>query len=490
LTDASSTSRHVAVIGGGISGLAAAHRLVELDPSVQVTLLEAAPRLGGVLETRHTDGYLLEMSADNFITNVPWALDLCSRIGFSDELIPSRSQNRRALVLKGKQLYPVPEGFLLMAPGKMWPILSTPLLSWPGKLRMLAECCIPRRRTTEDESLASFARRRLGREAFERLVQPLVGGIYTADAERLSLEATLPQFVRMEREHGSLIRAMAREKRARSPGTAVDSGARYSMFMAPREGMSSLIEALARRLPAGTVRLNAPVEHVARVPKPEGRMAWTVTTPGQAAPQEFDALIVSTPAGTTARLLDPIQAGLAEELRKITYASSAVVLLGYAREQIGHPLDGFGFVVPDCEHRQILAGSFSSQKFPGRAADDHALLRIFVGGSARPELVECSDDELKRIVEAEVTELLDIRGEPQLFQVVRWRSAMPQYHLGHLELVDRIDKMVDSIGSLALAGNAYRGVGIPYCIRSGERAAESILASFSSGSASAVHELQ
>ncbi|MCG8583753.1 MAG: protoporphyrinogen oxidase, partial [Pirellulales bacterium] len=236
------SERHIAVVGGGIAGLAAAHRVGELDASVRVTLFEASERLGGVLQTVHRDGFLLERSADNFLTNVPWAVDLCRRIGFEDQLLETNSTNRRALVVHRGRLVPVPDGFLLLAPQRVGPVLRSPLLSISGKLRLACERFVRARRDGVEESLTQFAIRRLGRQGFERIVQPLVGGIYTADPDKLSVAATMPRFVDMEREHGSLTRGI---KKSSQKKAAEHSGARYSMFVAPRDGMSSLVDALA-----------------------------------------------------------------------------------------------------------------------------------------------------------------------------------------------------------------------------------------------------
>lgn len=481
----------VAVIGGGISGLAAAHRLIELNPALQVKLFESGPQLGGVLQTEHRDGFLLEHSADNFITTSPWATDLCRRIGFT-ELLPTNAANRRALVLCRGRLEHVPDGFQLMAPARAWPIVTTSILSLRGKLRLLCEPLIPPRQADGDESLADFVRRRLGREAYERLVQPLVGGIYTADAEKLSIQATLARFVDMEQQHGSLTLGMlAARKRAQAADQ--DAGARYSMFVAPRGGIASLVEALAERLPAGTIELNSPVQRIER--ETDGR--WRVRRAGGVSPlvrdtqeaaahqgayaprspeDSFDRLIVATPAHSAATLLEAVDAELSADLRRIPYAGCAIVLIGYRRYSIAHPLDGFGFVVPEIESRRILAASFSSNKFPGRAPDDCVLLRVFVGGARHPELVELRDDQLREIVTEELAEIISARDEPMMFKVTRWRNAMPQYHLGHAELVRRIEARAAALPGLALAGNAYHGVGIPDCIHSGELAAEAVAA--------------
>jgi oxygen-dependent protoporphyrinogen oxidase len=458
----------VAVVGGGIAGLAAAHRLSELEPRPEVVIFEAAPQSGGVLQTTRADGYLLEASADCFITNVPWAVDLCRRIGLADALLPTDETRRRALVVHRGKLCPVPEGFMLMAPGPMLGILTSPLLSLRGKLRLLAERWIPRG-AGGDESVAVFARRRLGREAFERLVQPLVGGIYTADAERLSLAATLPRFLEMERQHGSLSRAVRRERRHSSQPAA--SGARYGLFAAPRDGMGALVSALAARLPAGWLRLSTPVERLEK----RGDGQWHITTAAGPEPV-FDALILATPSDVSARLLAESAPQLSVSLDRIPLAGSIVATAGYAREQIEHPLDAFGFVVPDIEQRDILAASFSSQKFPGRAPPGHVLLRIFLGGARRPEQLELDDAQIQAIVCRELGSLLGARGAPDLFRVTRWPHSMPQYHLGHLELVAEIQQQVAALGTLQLAGCALEGVGVPHCIHSGQQAAERLIA--------------
>jgi oxygen-dependent protoporphyrinogen oxidase len=249
-----------------------------------------------------------------------------------------------------------------------------------------------------------------------------------------------------------------------------DSGARYSMFVAPLRGMSSLVAALAGRLPDGVVRLNQPAERVERTPQGE----WRIDC-GAGGALVCDGLIVTAPAPAAARLLQPIDATLAAELNRIEHADSAVVSLGYQREQIGRPLDGFGFVVPAIEKRRILAASFASVKFPGRAPHGFELIRVFVGGALQGHLAMINDEQLRALACEELGELLAIRGQPHLVQIERWPAAMPQYHVGHLQLVERIEQRVAALSGLALAGNAYAGVGIPQCIRSGELAAERVV---------------
>ena len=411
--------QRVAVIGGGISGLAAAHRLLEINPQAQVVLYEASDRLGGVLKTEERDGYLIEHAADMFIAEPPWALDLCRRVGLADELIGTNDQYRQAFVVCRGRLEAVPAGFMLLQPSRARPVLKTPLLSWRGKLRLGMEYFVPRRRADLSRStmianghIRIFRRMRYrrrvaglvrpppaGREAYERLVQPLVSGIYTADPERLSLAATLPRFLEMEQEYRSLIRAAWEQRKARprmkaAPPRKDESGIRYGMFMAPRRGMASLVDALAARLTAADIRLRTPVARIER--SPDGR--WQMLTSGAAAPPEsFDALIVATPAPAAAELLSDVDRELCTELRQIEYAGSAVVCITYRRSQIEHRLDGFGFVVPAVERRRIIATSFASVKFAGRAPADRVLFRVFVGGALQPELLKLPDDAVAAV---------------------------------------------------------------------------------------------
>jgi oxygen-dependent protoporphyrinogen oxidase len=464
----------VAVIGGGISGLATAHRLCELSSTLRVTLFESRDRLGGVLKTVRRDGYLIEWGADNFITNVPWGTDLCRRIGYADQLAQTNSEHRHAFVVRRGRLHKIPEGFIIMAPSRIWPVVTTPILSPLGKIRMAWEYFVPKSAQDEvDESLAAFVIRRFGRETYERLVQPLVGGIYTGNPEKLSLQATMPRFQEMERQHGSLIRAVWRQAGQRRSESQHSSGARYSMFVAPKAGMCHLIETLAARLHTGSVRLDAPVTRLT----PASSGGWDLTSggdhPGTA---HFDAVVLATSAIVSGDLTASLDQDLAGEFRGIPHASCSIVSIAYGRDQIGHPLDGFGFVVPLVENRQILSGSFSSVKYAGRAPDGSTLLRVFIGGECQQELAHLPDDALIRIATEELAELLQIRGEPRLAHVIRQPHSMPQYYVGHAERLQRIQAGLARLPGLYLTGNMYDGVGIPHCIHHGERVAGEVLA--------------
>jgi oxygen-dependent protoporphyrinogen oxidase len=458
----------VAVIGGGISGLAAAHRLVEIDPTVDLKLFESSNELGGVLKTNGRDDYLIEQSADMFITRDPWALELCKRIGFDDQLIPTNKQHRKAFVVRRGRLVEIPSGFTLMSPSRIWPVLTTPLLSWSGKLRLAREYLKAAKKDDADESLKSFVTRRFGRQAYERLIQPLIGGIYTADPEKLSMRATMRQFVEMEREHGSLIRGMKRRQKTQLADSSA-TGARYDLFVTPRDGMSSFVQGVAAKLPPESIQLNSQVTSLAQT----GEGSWQLEVNGE--PSSFDGVIVATRATHAAELLRPVKSILAEDIATIPYAGASVVVLGYRKDQFPRPPEGSGFVVPLIEQRQILAVSFSSNKFPGRAPDNRLLIRVFVGGACQPELAKLEDDQLFEMVQRELAELLGAQGQPEFKDVVRWLGAMPQYHVGHLDLVERIEQQTRELPHLELAGNAYRGVGIPFCVCSGEQAAERLL---------------
>jgi protoporphyrinogen/coproporphyrinogen III oxidase len=466
----------VAVVGGGITGLAAANRVIELcreqSRPLELTLFEAASHVGGVVTTEHRDGYLVERGADSFITNKPWGIDLCGRLGLERELIPTDVTYRRSLVLRKGKPVPVPDGFMLLSPAKVWPVIASPVFSPFGKLRMGCEYFIPRRTDDGDESLASFVRRRFGREALERLVQPLVGGIYTSDPEKLSLQATMPRFLDMERDHRSLIRASKKQAADRSAAETSGSGARYGLFVTLRGGLSSLLDALRERVTAaGMMCFETSVRNVKRAESGD----WQLEL-GDGTTADFDAVVLAARAFQTGAMVRDYDAKLAEALEEIEYASTAIVVSGHRLADVAHPLDAFGLVVPAIERRKVLAVSFASRKFPGRAPDGRVLLRTFVGGAMQPELMRLSDEEMIGLVKSELADLLGAAGEPDFIDVVRYDNAMPQYHVGHLDRVARIESLAARHVGLAIAGNAFQGVGIPDCVHSGEQAAERIVA--------------
>ncbi|MEW5974890.1 MAG: protoporphyrinogen oxidase [Acidobacteriota bacterium] len=475
----------IVVVGGGISGLAAAHRLVEESQRrqvpVDIKLLEASNRLGGWIHTSYRDDFVLEGGPDSFISDKPWGLALARRLGLDSQLIGTSESCRRSFIARGACLHSVPDGFYLLAPSRFWPFVTTPIFSWSGKFRMAADLVLPRRRGASahhDETLANFVRRRLGREALERMAQPLVGGIYTSDPEKLSLRATMPRFLEMEQKHRSLILAMWRQRRGLRSQTPQGAGPRYGLFVSFDRGMQVFTDALVTRLPRRSVALNAPVvevEHQA------GTHRWRIRTEDGMF-MESEALCLALPAYQSAKLLRGLDPLLANRLSRIEYASTATVNLAYRRQDIPHEMDGFGFVVPFVESRQLLACTFSHMKFAGRAPEGFALLRAFMGGAMQPQALELDDSEMVNVIRKNLQDLLGIKSEPLFTRVERHPDAMAQYGLGHLKLVEEIEGGVLRFRTLQLAGNGFGGVGIPDCIHRGEQAAERILASLYPGS--------
>jgi protoporphyrinogen/coproporphyrinogen III oxidase len=452
-------AKRIVIVGGGISGLAAAHRFIELrGNSADITLLEASSRLGGIIQTEHRDGFLLERGPDSFISEKPEGVALAKRL--ESRLIQTNEQFRRSFIVRNGRLRPVPEGFQLLAPSRVMPFLTTDIFSVAGKIRMAADLLLPRHKGNDDESLASFVRRRLGKEALERMAQPMVGGIYTADPETLSLRATLPRFLDMERTHRSLILAMMRQGQTR--GT---SGARYSLFLSFDGGMEVFISALASTI--SNVRLNTRIKELALESG-----TWQIKCESGSI-IEADAVCLAVPAYIAGQLLANVNERLAAQLNAIKYASTATINLAYPRSAIRHPLNGFGFVVPFVEKRSLIACTFSNLKFNGRAPEAHVLLRAFAGGALQPDVFASPDMETR--IEADLRELLGITGEPLFKETARWERSMPQYEVGHLDRVQAIENEVKNLPGLVLAGNSYRGAGIPDCIRSGEAAAESLV---------------
>ena len=460
----------LAIVGGGISGLAAAHRALELarerGRALELVLLESRDRLGGTIDTERTDGFLVEAGPDSFLSEKPWALALCRRLGVEDQLVRTDDRFRKVFVWRKGRLHPLPEGFQLLAPTRLAPFLATGLFSWPGKARMAMDLVLPRGGSGEDESLGAFVRRRLGAEALERVAQPLVAGIYTADPDDLSLSATMPRFLELERRERSIILGLWRAmKRAPQPGT---SGARWSLFVTFKDGMAQMIDTLASRLPAGAVQLKSKVAGLERT-----GAGWRLATASGAV--DADTVIVATEAHATARMLRYVDPSAASLLNEIPYASSATVSLGYRRADVPHPLDAFGFVVPRTEGRALLAATFSSVKYPGRAPEGHALVRCFLGGALDPKMLNRSDDELVEQARAELRAALGLTADPVLTRLSRHPAAMPQYRVGHATRIETIERRLAALPGLVVAGGAYRGVGIADCVRSGEAAAEAAL---------------
>jgi oxygen-dependent protoporphyrinogen oxidase len=441
----------IAVLGGGIAGLSAALRARERG--ADVTLYEAADRLGGVISTIHRDGFLIEEGPDSIITDKPAGREQIERLGLGNELIGTRPEFRRSFIMSGGRLVPTPDGFYLIGPSDIAAFWKSPLMSLPGKARACLEMFVPRRRRPpEDESLGSFVRRRFGQEMLERVAQPMVGGIYGANPEELSLASTFPRFLEMERQHGSVIRGL--QARGRSAPRA--SGARYGLFATLREGMGEWVRAFGGRV--GDVRLDTRVTAI--------EPGWRVRVGANA--ESYDAVIAALPAHATSRLVAPFNAALGHDLEEIRYGSSVTLSMAFRESAFGRPLEGTGFVVPAIEEIPLIACTFANQKFEGRAPVGHALLRAFFGDSA----LGLDDADTEQRALEPLARLFKLKERPLFSVVSRHPRAMPRYRVGHAALVRRIEERTATHAGFFLAGAGYHGVGTPDCVASGERAAE------------------
>jgi protoporphyrinogen/coproporphyrinogen III oxidase len=462
-------SKTVAVVGGGIAGLACTNRLLELCERNRlpwnVLLLERGARTGGVVSSEKRDGFLLEKGPDAFIFDKPATLELCARLGLEPSVIGTQPAHRKALVLHKGRLVALPEGFHLIAPSNIPAFLASPLFTPLGKARMLAERWLPRRVPEEDESIASFVRRRFGREALERVGQPMIAGVYSGDPEKLSLHSTMPRFREWEKTHGSVIRALGKRKK-----DAETRGARYSLFLSLKDGMQGLTDALAARA-AGSLRLNFAVDSVSR---DAASKKWNVRSE-KGENVEADALCLAVSARQASLWLSGVSGALSRMLAEIEYESVATAYFAYEAREVGHPLDAFGFVVPRGQRRALMACTFAHRKFAGRAPEGKALLRAFAGGAYGSELLERSDADVMRTMEKDLKELLGIRGTPIFSTLTRHAASMPQYRVGHGPLLSRIEEAAAAIPGLFLTGSSYRGTGLSDCIRGAEDTAARIL---------------
>lgn len=463
------------MVGGGIAGLSTAFYLQqgarEAKKPLRITLLEAEASLGGKVRTEHLDGLVIEGGPDCFLRRKPWALELCRELGLEDEILGTNDERRRVFVWRKGRLVPLPEGVFLVVPTRIWPFVTSRLISWPGKVRMALDWFLPPRRDGEDESVGAFVRRRLGQEALEVIAEPLMSGIHIADPERQSLLATFPIFRQLEEEHGSLLRGMLAARRARGRHNPTARGAPTSVFVTLRGGMGDLVHALARALDGTDIVTNAAVERAERRAD-GGYLVRLVNGRTLAA----DVIVLATPAFVSADILRSLSPKLAQTLGRVSYVSSATISLAFRQEDLGRDLDGFGFVVPRREGRRLLACTFSSTKFAHRAPEGTALLRCFVGGPGQEYLVEWDDDALLHLVQDELQVLMGLRARPVQTRIFRWMRANPQYEVGHLHWVQEVRALCASEPGLFLTGSAFEGVGLPDCVRQGRDAARQALA--------------
>ncbi len=459
--------KRIAIVGGGISGLAAAFVLEErrlAGNSLEFVLYESGPRFGGVLATEQVDGCIVEAGPDSFLTEKPWAADLCRRVGLEDQLIGSNDGDRKTYVLVKGKLVPLPDGLMFMVPTKLAPTFWSTLFSPGTKLRMAREWRFAPRGSRSDESVAALVQRHYGAEMVERLADPLLAGVYGGDASQLSVRAVLPRFVEMESKYGSLGRGMLAARKKAMPSQPAPP-----IFTSLKGGMQQLAETLVARISPSALRPNTRVEALQKQDR-----GWVVSA-GYAS-DLFDAVIVATPATVSARLLETTCGDLASELKAIPYGSSMTVALSFGKDVRSALPPGFGFLVPRSECKRMLAATFVHNKFPHRAPGDRALIRCFLGGSRDEQALQLSDEEILAIVREELRQILGLKAEPLFTRIYRWKGAMAQYNVGHLERLQRIERLLQQMPGLALAGNAYRGIGVPDCVRSGEAAAEQVLA--------------
>ena len=461
--------KRIAIIGGGISGLSAAYTIEEKRRSgtpVEYVLFESKPRLGGVLVTERVDGCLVEAGPDSFLTEKPWAADLCTRLGLGDQLIGSNDAARKTYILVKNKLVVMPDGLMFMVPTKIMPTVLSPLFSVRTKLRMAREWFHPPHKASADETVAEMVERHYGPEMVDMLADPLLSGVYGGEATQLSVRSVLPRFADMESKHGSLGRAMlsARKKMAAAPKAPA-----RPLFTSLKNGMQQMTDALVANLDPNALKTSVPVELLVR--ELEG---WTVSAGYQS--DQFDAVIIATPTPAAASVLQSADENLSAELRSIQYSSSVTVTLGYDDKVRRSLPPGFGFLVPRSAGRRMLAATFVHNKFPHRAPADRAIIRCFLGGARDEQILQSSEEEIVQIVRDELEQIINLRSEPLFSRVYKWRSAMAQYSVGHLERLQRIEALRQNLPGLALAGNGYTGIGVPDCVRSGTEAASKILA--------------
>jgi oxygen-dependent protoporphyrinogen oxidase len=453
----------VIVIGGGISGLSAAYELTQRG--VEVTLLEASARLGGLIRTDHVEGFTVEAGPDSMLAQKPAAIDLCQELGLGPHLI-STTPPRTAYVLSEGRLHALPSPSVLGIPITWRGLAHYDLLSWPARARLALEPIVPRAASgSRDESVASFFHRRFGAATVDLIAEPLLGGIHAGRIDALSIHSLFPRLVDAERDRGSVLQAFrppsSGAAREREQDSRTDAG---GLFRSLSGGMSELVAALGRRFPAGRVRLQSAVREI--VP---ADASWIVRTgDGE---MRARAVIVAAPAHAAARFLQPSLPDVARECADVEYVSTASVALAYRREQVAHPLAGSGFVIARAHNRlRITACTWVSSKWAGRAPDGTVLLRAFLGGAHDPDVVEFSDEALIDIVSRELGALLGIVGEPLLSRVYRWRQAGAQHNVGQLARMRRIEHALSRVSGLFVAGSGFRSIGIPDCVADGRAA--------------------
>jgi protoporphyrinogen/coproporphyrinogen III oxidase len=463
----------VAIVGGGISGLSAAFEMEKAraaNPGLEYVLFERSARLGGSIFSEQIDGCTVEGGPDSFMTEKPAAAKLCAELGIADHLVGSNDSSRKTYILLKNKLIPLPDGLMFMVPTKLIPTALTPLFTWKTKIRMGMELMHPPRPMHEDESVAALVERHYGAEVVDRLADPLLSGIYGGDAAVLSARTVLPRLVEMEEKHGSLSRGMlaAYSKNKQPANGAANGKPARSLFSSLHGGMQEMVDGITARLKPTAIRTSTEIGRIART-----QAGWQLTAGDK--PEDFDAVVLATPAWAAGALLAELDAQLGKDLGEIPYSSSITVTMGYNEADLGEMPDGFGFLIPASEGRSMLACTFVHRKFPGRAPEGRALLRCFLGGARNAALLNDTDEQLESRVRAELREILGVKAVPRFVRIHRWRRAMAQYSVGHQARMTRISAAVAELPGLALAGNAYLGIGVPDCIRTGQEAAARVL---------------
>ena len=474
----------VTIIGGGIAGLATAYSLLKHAASarlpVSCTLIESTHHLGGKIRTELVDDFVIEGGPDSFLSYKPWGVGLCRELGLDDRLMGTNTQHHRTYVLYNGRLQEFPEGLVTLAPSQSFPLLTSPLLSWVGKFRLLMDLFIAKPATNGiDESLASFFRRRFGSEVFERLIEPLMTGIYAGDAEHLSLKATFPRFLEFEQQYGSIIKGMLASRRQRK-NLGQGTNTRLTTFVTLRGGLVEMVRALIGSLDRHgreKMSLRKGVK-VVGLHRPASRCdpKYEVVMDNGAL-LTCDAVVFATPAFITADLLASVDAGIAQQLRRIPYTSTATVSLAYPAAGLSnaHSLQGFGFVIPRVEKRPMVASTWTSTKWSHRSPNDHSLIRCYLGGVGREDVVFRDDQDIVYLVRGELRDILGITADPVLARVYRWENAIPQYLVGHLGRLVEIEEGLIQHPGLYVTGSAYRGVGLPDCIHDGDLTAKKLV---------------
>ena len=476
----------VAVVGGGIAGLSAAYTLARARQRglpVAGLLIEGRDRLGGVIHTERVEGFVIEAGPDSFLAEKPEAAALCRELGLGDQLLGSNDSERRTYILHRGRLVPLPDGLMLLVPTRLWPMATTPLIPFTSKLAIAAEWFTspPARDVSSaaDESVAAFVERHFGRAMVENIVDPLLAGVYGGDCRRLSVRSVLPRFWEMERQFGSLTRATLRARRERLKAARVAASAGNSappqllpLFMTLRGGLDQMVSGLVERLDKNEIQLGVRVAALEPLPGPRGGYRLRGE---DGAGREVEAVVLAMPTHECAKLLAPLNSTLAGLLGEIPYSSSMTVSLAYdaAARKLLPP--GFGFLVPRKEQRRLLACTFVQGKFQGRVPEGKGLLRCFLGGSADPGVLNLEDAEVLALVRRELQSIVNFNQEPLFWRIHRWPRSMAQYEVGHAERVAAIQKELAKHPGLFLAGNAYSGIGISDCVRTGRAAAESAI---------------